>query len=459
MSSPSARLNDILDAGALGLDFFAAYLPRAHRVGIAGRVTAEGLSSRYDEQNGLDVSVLADDAAVFTRLVADLASRVEEQTDGVRALRSAWRGDAGDLARDDLDRAVQRGAMLFDAVHTLAGVCTGAVEGITRAVAEKAYEIGQFAGGSVDGRTPEDIDAIIAGARDAVGGPTVEQVAGWCAESGTPVPGPDSVAAWCERWLNEVFAPTIQARIERFIATCDIADDTVDDHLAAVARAFDLLDPPAPASARYLGEGSRGTAGTTDGPTDLLRAATDFVDAGRELVEAVAELTGAVADLATTAVEGATAVVDAVTFGIAGPSVEGSVSPPILATPTDPAELTAPAEPAPTPPPKPLPSEPLPSEPLPSEPLPSEPLPSEPLPSEPLPSEPRPSEPEPLPPESSPSEDTRPSGPVVAQAPAGDRVDRRTGANAGAATTDSDEAVPSTDGGGDGVVLAEAGPL
>ncbi|MFD6896597.1 hypothetical protein ACFWB0_18875 [Rhodococcus sp. NPDC060086] len=440
MSSPSARLSDMLDAGALGLDFFAAYLPRAHQVGIAGRVTVEGLGSRYDEQNGLDVSVLADDAAVFTRLVADLASRIEEQTDGVRALRSAWRGDAGDLARDDLDRAVQRGAKVFDAVHALAGACTGAVDGITRAVAEKAYEIGQFAGGSVDGRTPEDIDVIIAGARDDdAAGPTFEQVASWCAESGTPSPGPGSVAAWCERWLHEVFAPTIQERIDRFIATCDIADDTVDDHLSAVARAFDLLDAPAPApaseGARYLGGGSRDTAGITDGPTDVLRAATDLVDAGRELVGAVAELTGAVADFATAAVEGATAVADAVTFGIVGPSVEGSVSPPILPPPTD---LASPAEPAPTPRPDSLPSGPLPSGPLPSGPLPSEP--------------------ELLPPESSPSEGARPSGPVVAQVPAGVRVDRRTGANTGAATTDSDETEPPTDD-GDGVVLAEAGPL
>ncbi|MFD6858404.1 hypothetical protein ACFWCF_13840 [Rhodococcus sp. NPDC060090] len=444
MSSPSARLSDMLDAGALGLDFFAAYLPRAHQVGIAGRVTVEGLGSRYDEQNGLDVSVLADDAAVFTRLVADLASRIEEQTDGVRALRSAWRGDAGDLARDDLDRAVQRGAKVFDAVHALAGACTGAVDGITRAVAEKAYEIGQFAGGSVDGRTPEDIDVIIAGARDGdAAGPTVEQVASWCAESGTPSPGPGSVAAWCERWLHEVFGPTIQERIDRFIATCDIADDTVDDHLSAVARAFDLLDAPAPApapapaseGARYLGGGSRDTAGITDGPTDVLRAATDLVDAGRELVGAVAELTGAVVDFATTAVEGATAVADAVTFGIVGPSVEGSVSPQILPPPIlpPPTGLAAHAEPAPTPRPESLSSGALSSGILPSE-------------------------PELLPPESSPSEGARPSGPVVAQVPAGVRVDRRTGANAGAATTDSDEAEPPTDD-GDGVVLAEAGPL
>lgn len=445
MSSPSARLIDMLDAGALGLDFFAAYLPRAHLVGITGRVTVDGLSSRYDEQHGLDVSVLADDAAVLTRLVADLESRVEEQTDGVRALRSAWRGDAGDLARDDLDRAVQRGAMLYEAVYALAGACTGAVEGITGAVAEKSEVIGQFAGMSVDGRTPEAIDTIIAGARGGAGGPTVEQVAGWCAESGAPAPGPDGVAAWCERWLHEVFAPTMQVRIDRFIAACDIADDTVDDHLTAVARAFDLLDASASASAfaGHVGGGSRGTAGTTGGPTDVpgvatdvLGATTDLVDAGRELVEAVADLTGAVADLATTAVEGATAFAEAVTFGISGPSVEGPAAPPALTTPTDPTALVpdsvepepvsraAPAEPAPTQLPEPLPSEHLPSE----------------------------------PPLSESSPDARPSGAVVGQVPTGGGANRRTGTNAGAATTGSAEAeAPADD--GDGVVLAEAGPL
>lgn len=456
MSSPSVGLVELLEAGARGLDFFAAYLPRAHRVGIAGRVTVDGLRGRYDEQNGLDVSVLADDATALTRLSADLESRVEEQTDGVRALRSAWRGDAGDLARDDLERAVQRGAMLSDAVYALARACRDAVEGITCAVNEKSYAIGSFADTSVEGRTPEDIDTIIAGARGDTEGPTAEQVALWCAEAGMPatgpdIAGPDGVAAWCTRWLHEVFAPTIQARIDRFIEVCDIADAAVDEHLAAVARAFDLLETPAPASesARHLGGGSRGTDDdTAGGPGDVLREAAHLVDAGRELVEAVVDLTGAVADLATTAVEGATAFTEAVTFGIVACNVEDSAPSPVPAAPTDP----APTDPA----------------------APTEFVPD---------SAERASAPQPVPttPPELPSSENRssgtvlsgstvpsegyspdgarlPSGPVLAQVPIGGRAaHRRTEANAGAATTDP-EAEPRADD-GDGVVLAEAGPL
>ncbi|MEE2062101.1 hypothetical protein [Rhodococcus artemisiae] len=443
--SSRVGLVELLDAGAPGLDFFAAYLPRAHRVGIAGRVTVDGLRARYDEQIGLDVSVLADDAAVLTRLVADLEGRVEEQTDGVHALRSAWRGDAGDLARDDLDRAVQRGAMLYEAVHALARACTGAVDGITRAVNEKSSAVGLFADMSVDGRTPEDIDAIIAGARGGTEGPTAEQVALWCAEAGTPAARPDGVAAWCTQWLHEVFAPTITARIDRFIEVCGIADATVDDHLAAVVRAFDLLDAStsAPESAQQLGGGSRGTTDTAGGQDDVLRATADLVDAGRDLVEAVADLTGAVADLATTAVEGATAFTEAVTSGIFRPSVE-EVAPrsvpesPVPEAPTG--FVPDSREPAPAPAPRPAAT--------PSEPDASVTLPSEPDASVTLPSE------------SSSSEDTGPpSGPVVAQAPAGGRaVNRRSGANSGAAITDPGDAGRPRDD-GDGVVLAEAGPL
>lgn len=451
--SSRVGLAELLDAGAHGLDFFAAYLPRAHRVGIAGRVTVDGLHGRYDEQIGLDVSVLADDAAVLTRLVADLEARVEEQTDGVRAMRSAWRGDAGDLARDDLDRAVQRGAMLYESVHALARACTGAVDGITRAVNEKSSAIGRFADMSVDGRTPEDIDAIIAGARGDTDGPTAEQVALWCAEAGTPAAGPDGVAAWCARWLHEVFAPTITARIDRFIEVCDIADAAVDDHLAAVARAFDLLDAPtsAPESVRQPGGGSRGTTDTAGGQDDVLRATADLVDAGRDLVEAVADLTGAVADLATTAAEGATAFTEAVTSGIFRPSVEEVAPPPLAPQPVAPQSV---------------PESPVPSAPTGFVPDSRAPAPASPpaaTPSEPEPSVRAPSgtdSPVILPSESSPSEDARPpSGPVVAQAPAGGRgADHRSGANAGAATTDPGDAGRPRDD-GDGVVLAEAGPL
>lgn len=438
-----------LDAGARGLDFFAAYLPHAHSVGIADRITVEGLRARYDEQIGLDVSVLADDAAVLTRLAGDLVSLVAEQSDGVRALRSAWRGDVGDLAHDDLHRAVQRGAMLCDTVDVLARTCTAAVEGITRAVDEKANVIGPFADMSVAGRTPEDVGTIIAGT-GGDGGPTMEQVARWCAEAGTPAPEPAGVAAWCEHWLDEVFAPTMQSRIDRFIEVCDIAHDTVDRHLVAITRAFDPLDTPVSASeparqSRQFGGGPFGTV-DTGGPDDILGAATDLVDAGRELIGAVTDLTGAVADLATAAMEGAAAVTDAAASaftaaaasGIARPCVEGFEPPPdpaVQAGPADPAVQAGPADPA------------------------VQAEPADPAVLAPKAAESGPAPQPPSTPQEPPSSQdaSPPSGAMVAQAPTESRAaNRRTGVNAGAAATDPADTESPQD---DGVVLAEAGPL
>ncbi|MGN5235814.1 hypothetical protein [Rhodococcus sp. SJ-3] len=430
MNSPRTGPTASLEAGARGLDFFAAYLPHAHSAGIADRITVEGLRARYEEQIGLDMSVLADDAAVLTRLASDLDSLVTEQSDGVRALRSAWQGDVGDLAHDDLHRAVQRGAMLHDTVDALARTCTDAVESITRAVDEKANAIGRFADMSVAGRTPEDIGTIIAGT-GGDGGPTIGQVALWCAEAGTPAPEPAGVAAWCERWLDEVFAPTMQSRIDRFIEVCDSAHDTVDRHLGAIARSFDLLDTPVRASepARQLGGGPLGTADTTGGPDDILGAATDLVDAGRELVGAVADLTSAVAELATAAAEGAAVFTEAVASGISRPGVEGFEPPPdagVQAGPADAGVQAGPAGPAVFVP-KSAESGPAPQPPS----TPQEPPSSQ--------------------------DAWPPAGPMVAQAPTESRAaNRRTGVNSGAAATDPVDTESPED---DGVVLAEAGPL
>ncbi|HET8993115.1 MAG TPA: hypothetical protein VFN32_04900 [Rhodococcus sp. (in: high G+C Gram-positive bacteria)] len=439
MNSPRTGPTASLEAGARGLDFFAAYLPHAHSAGIADRITVEGLRARYEEQIGLDMSVLADDAAVLTRLASDLDSLVTEQSGGVRALRSAWQGDVGDLAHDDLHRAVQRGAMLHDTVDALARTCTDAVESITRAVDEKANAIGRFADMSVAGRTPEDIGTIIAGT-GGDGGPTIGQVALWCAEAGTPAPEPAGVAAWCERWLDEVFAPTMQSRIDRFIEVCDSAHDTVDRHLGAIARSFDLLDTPVPASepARQLGGGPLGTADTTGGPDDILGAATDLVDAGRELVGAVADLTSAVAELATAAAEGAAVFTEAVASGISRPGVEGFEPPPGPAVQAGPADAAVQAGPADAG---------------------VQAGPAGPAVFVPKSAESGPAPQPPSTPQEPPSSQDAwpPAGPMVAQAPTESRAaNRRTGVNSGAAATDPVDTESPED---DGVVLAEAGPL
>ncbi|MEE2034225.1 WXG100 family type VII secretion target, partial [Rhodococcus chondri] len=341
MNAPAGHLGRLLDSGAVGLRFFSGYLPHAHRLGVAGEVTAERLYERYDEQRDLDVSVLEADAAVLARLARDMEAHVEEQAGCVAGLTSAWSGDAGSAAHDVLGRAVGRGAELAGAVRSLAGTLAGTADGLVAVVTEKSGAAAQFADATIGGRTAADVEAIVAGAAGESGRPTAQQLAQWDA-GGAAVADPDAVARWCERWLAEVFVPAIETAIEAFIRMCDDADRAVEELFDELAGSFDSLDPPVPDAivpGNSIGGAERPEAG------DLLDPGTELVAAATGFAVALGGFAEAVLDLATTAVRGATAIVEAGTAaaeagteGASGIDAEGEIPSAEAAAPVRPPE-------------------------------------------------------------------------------------------------------------------------
>ncbi|AWG99992.1 hypothetical protein [Rhodococcus ruber] len=295
MTGGERRLDLVLDGGRVGLRFFAEHLPRAERY-APGLPPCSHLEERYDEQRGTDPAVLLVDADVFARLETGLDAEVARQRSGVDALATAWTGGGAAGAVDALVRHVRAGEDLRAGLGTAHRALTDAAAAVLAVVEEKARAAAEFADTTVGGRTVEEIDAILAGAADG-DGPTARQLAAW-----DPALGPDldraAVTHWCARWRDEVYRPGVEAAVESFLALCDDTDRAVR---AVFAELVTMLAPPDPAV--------RDVGPVTD-PWAPPGASTDLVAAGLRLVTAVGGLTGAVLDLAATVVEEVTEAVE-----------------------------------------------------------------------------------------------------------------------------------------------------
>ncbi|MEZ7240559.1 hypothetical protein QYS60_22665 [Rhodococcus sp. GXMU-t2271] len=281
------RLDPVLDGGRVGLRFFAEHLPRVER--YASDVPPYShLEERYDEQRGTDPAVLLVDADVFARLETGLDAEVARQRSCVDALETAWTGGGAAGAVEALLRHVTVGEDLQARLGAAHRALTDAAAAVFAVVEEKARAAAEFADTTVGGRTVEEIDVILAGAADR-DGPTATQLAAWDPALGQD-PDRAAVVHWCARWRDEVYRPGVETSVESFLALCDDTDRAVRAVFAELATA---LTPPDPAVREVGAE------------TDLCSprgAATDLVAAGLRLVTAVGDLTGAVLGLAATVV-------------------------------------------------------------------------------------------------------------------------------------------------------------
>ncbi|WP_416061440.1 hypothetical protein [Rhodococcus indonesiensis] len=279
------RLDPVLDGGRVGLRFFAEHLPRVERY-ASGVPPYSHLVERYDEQRGTDPAVLLVDADVFARLETGLDAEVARQRSCVDALETAWTGEGAAGAVDALLRHVTVGEDLQARLGAAHRALIDAAAAVLAVVEEKARAAAEFADTTVGGRTIEEIDVILAGAADR-DGPTATQLAAWDPALGQD-PDRAAVVHWCARWRDEVYRPGVETSVESFLALCDDTDHAVRAVFAELATA---LTPPDPA-VRDVGP-----------ETDLCSprgAATDLVAAGLRLVTAVGDLTGAVLGLAAT---------------------------------------------------------------------------------------------------------------------------------------------------------------
>ncbi len=279
MRTPPESADDILDAGAPGLARLTDLVQSLHALGLESGCCVAGVRARYDEERTLSLPALADDAATTRSLATSLGRRTDEQRRLLQQLDESWDGSAADRARAELTATVRSGVALCASLTDLAVALESAATAIAAALREKARVVGELAEGTVDGRTRDEIDTIVAGASGGPHGPSPEEHARWFGNPpggnlGDP-PGGDvsDPAAECRRWMEERLVPAVRDAVDVVLGACEEAGRRIAGSVTDLATTTErVADDAGAAAAGVSGAGTVAPVvddgSTQHGPSD-----------------------------------------------------------------------------------------------------------------------------------------------------------------------------------------------
>ncbi|MCD5422048.1 hypothetical protein LRS71_21245 [Rhodococcus pyridinivorans] len=279
MRTPPESAGDILDAGAPGLARLTDLVQSLHALGLESGCCVADVRARYDEERTLSLPALADDAATTRSLATSLGRRTDEQRRLLQQLDESWDGSAADRARAELTVTVRSGVALCASLTDLAVALESAATAIAAALREKARVVGELAEGTVDGRTRDEIDTIVAGASGGPHGPSPEEHARWFGNPpggnlGDP-PGGDVAdpAAECRRWMEERLVPAVRDAVDVVLGACEEAGLRIAGSVTDLATTTErVADDAGAAAAGVSGAGTVAPVvddgSTQHGPSD-----------------------------------------------------------------------------------------------------------------------------------------------------------------------------------------------
>ncbi|MBX4170764.1 hypothetical protein K3M35_19215 [Rhodococcus sp. DMU2021] len=279
MRTPPESAGDILDAGAPGLARLTDLVQSLHTLGLESGCCVADVRARYDEERTLSLPALADDAATTRSLATSLGRRTDEQRRLLQQLDESWDGSAADRARAELTATVRSGVALCASLTDLAVALESAATAIAAALREKARVVGELAEGTVDGRTRDEIDTIVAGASGGPHGPSPEEHARWFGNPpggnlGDP-PGGDVAdpAAECRRWMEERLVPAVRDAVDVVLGACEEAGRRIAGSVTDLATTTErVADDAGAAAAGVSGAGTVAPVvddgSTQHGPSD-----------------------------------------------------------------------------------------------------------------------------------------------------------------------------------------------
>ncbi|AHD23678.1 hypothetical protein Y013_08335 [Rhodococcus pyridinivorans SB3094] len=169
----------------------------------------------------------------------------------------------------------------------LAVALESAATAIAAALREKARVVGELAEGTVDGRTRDEIDTIVAGASGGPHGPSPEEHARWFGnppggDVGDPPggnlgdpPGGDvsDPAAECRRWMEERLVPAVRDAVDVVLGACEEAVRRIAGSVTDLATTTErVADDAGAAAAGVSGAGTVAPVvddgSTQHGPSD-----------------------------------------------------------------------------------------------------------------------------------------------------------------------------------------------
>ncbi|QIS09073.1 hypothetical protein [Nocardia arthritidis] len=268
------EIEEILNDGTKGLQYWIQLVPRYEKAfGSNNGHSVQDLEARYDEQRGMKVRMLESAADGLGR-AADVADKqYETQNSEFNRLGSLWQGNAANAGQEMFRQQLTNAQEDKGKVRAAKDAIKGTIGPFREAVKAKAEFTAKLVNDSgevrVDGKSPEDIDTIIEGAKgetqwfdsfrsntlyDRVGKifPDLD-VSFMSSSSGSFLRGFNPFAGlWdsgdspyaekvkdrCQNWLNDVFKKDYEQKLSTYVEQCKTTNTAFETQYTLITKAM-----------------------------------------------------------------------------------------------------------------------------------------------------------------------------------------------------------------------------
>jgi len=236
------------------LAYFARFLPRLGSV-TEPTIDYDQLSERYFGLAVSDLAALRADADVVGAAVDTMRAQCDAQQQLILGLAAGWEGVAADSALAALDADLDRARASTEAMAGVHAALLAAADVIATVVAANATVMDELDATQIAGRTPAEIDLMIAVVRLESGDNAwglLRQASGLFAELTPMIPSVvrsgalvgdrllDVAVDLTSTWLSEVFVPHVQAQLSCVLELCDATARAIDGAHRLVSDAMEL---------------------------------------------------------------------------------------------------------------------------------------------------------------------------------------------------------------------------
>ncbi|MQY19046.1 hypothetical protein [Nocardia macrotermitis] len=348
----TASVDTILDDAADGLKYFADFIDEYKRA-FGGYYQSHELSflyMRYDEQRGMDLAKLSAAATGLQTALKVADDEWNTQTGLSKQLPTIWQGEASTAAQDMFGKQLAQASDDKTKSRAVLDAIGSTVTGLQKAVQEKADYVKTLLGpsGAVvsGGKTKGEVDTIISGSKmetstgllphslvnrlvgifpDQQPFGSVGSTFDFFTDTGTLLGITSGDHGYgkrlkdrCQEWLDKVFKPDFESKVNGFLAHCDTTNTTVEQAYTTLVQAAQQVthkpfvrpvgtsakatpSTPAPApstsaspstsSSISSSTSTSGTTPTTTSPTNT-NTKTSSLDASSLLSQASSALNG-----------------------------------------------------------------------------------------------------------------------------------------------------------------------
>ncbi|MEC3913219.1 hypothetical protein [Nocardia sp. CDC160] len=217
-------VDQILDYGAPGLRYWEHFLPLyAKAFGNSHGPELSNLYARYDEQRGTNLAEFDTARTTLDKALTDAETRWSSHQSLAHGLPAAWTGATGPEAAAIVTSQLRRSREDLDAARAACDAVSAAIDPLRESVLAKARValalLEPTASGegrlAIDGKTPDDVDALIAIGDD--------------------------------HWMTTTFRPDVERKLTTFTAACDATHHTFESHYRTILTSLtQVIDHPYP---------------------------------------------------------------------------------------------------------------------------------------------------------------------------------------------------------------------